>query len=276
MSKLDQNVNLALFHLWPGLLALMALSRDRRKLAMIVFFVAVAAAVALSEHASSQIALIGSAIVVLLAWSWRQYVIRALAVLWCAAFVLVIPASFIAYQSGLHFADWLPTSFRARVILWEFTAEQTLAHPLLGAGVESTPVLSGQHKAASDRERPEGFVYPRTMGHHGHSIFLQTWNELGAIGALLVATAGVTVVLLIYLLPASAQPFACGAFAAFAVVAAFAWGMWQSWYMCAIALLPIYLSVAAAALADKVVGADFRDNACRGAGADRVGPQTPV
>ena len=83
------------------------------------------------------------------------------------------------------------------------------------------------------------------MGHHAHSIFLQTWSELGAVGALLLAVAGAAVVLLVFLLPITAQPFAAGAFAAFAIVGAFAWGMWQSWFMCAVALLPIYLRVAA-------------------------------
>ena len=75
---------------------------------------------------------------------------------------------------------------------------------------------------------------------------MQTWYELGAVGALLLAVAGAAVVLLIFLFPVSAQPVAAGAFAAFAIVGAFAWGMWQSWFMCAAALLPLYLRVATA------------------------------
>jgi hypothetical protein len=125
---------------------------------------------------------------------------------------LVIPASFAAYDSGLHLATWLPKSARARVILWEYTAEQVLNRPF------------------------------------SHDIYLQTWYELGAVGALLLAIAGAAVVLLIFLLPLSAQPFAAGAFAAFAIVGAFAWGMWQSWFMCGVALLPIYLRVAASSV----------------------------
>jgi O-antigen ligase len=160
--------------------------------------------------------------------------------------VLVIPAGFIAYQSGLHFAEWLPKSARARVILWEYTAEQTLTRPVLGVGVGSTPLLSKQQKADLTREQPEGFIFPRTMGHHAHSMFLQTWSELGAIGALLFAVAGASVVILIFLLPALAQPFAAAAFVAFALAGAFAWGMWHSWFMCAVGLVPLYLRVATA------------------------------
>ena len=259
LSKLDQNVNLAIFHLWPGLLALMGLAGTRRVSIQVLFFLTIAATVALSEHDSSQVALLGSGLVVLLAWKWRAIVIRTLAVLWCAAFVLVLPANFAAFESGLHDADWLPKSARARVILWEFTSEQVLQRPLLGVGVDSTPRLNAERKATLTREKPEGFVFPRTMGHHSHSLYLQTWYELGAVGALLLAIAGAVVVMLIFLLPASAQPFAAGAFATFAIVGAFAWGMWQSWFMCAAALLPIYLRIAA-------VGASSDDRTSRSGG----------
>jgi O-antigen ligase len=255
LSKLDQSVNLALFHLWPGLLALFGFKDNRRALLMIAFFVAVATAIAISEHASSQAALIASSVVVIVACTWRHFVVRGLAVAWCAALIAVIPASFLAYQSGLHLADWLAKSARARVIVWEYTAEQTLDNPLLGVGVASTPILSKQQKAAGLSEQPEGFVYPRTTGFHGHNIFLQAWYELGAVGTLLLAAAGASVALLILALPASAQPFACGAFAAFIVVAAFAWGMWQSWFMCAAALLPIYLRITVAGLRTATFGA---------------------
>jgi O-antigen ligase len=245
LSKIDQNINLAFFHLWPALLALLALDRPRRLLAMILFAVVTTAVVVLSKHASSQVALAGSAIVVLLAWYWPRGTIRALAVLWCVLFLIVIPASFFAFQSGLHLVEWMPNSARARIIIWEFTAEQTLAKPVLGSGAESTPILSRQQKGS--RERPPGFIYPRTLGHHAHNIYLHTWFELGAIGALLFATTGAAVILLILILPRLAQPFAAGSFAAFALVGASAWGMWQSWFMCAVALLPIYIRVTAAA-----------------------------
>jgi O-antigen ligase len=86
------------------------------------------------------------------------------------------------------------------------------------------------------------------MGHHAHNIFLQTWYELGAIGALLLAIAGATVALLIFRLPILAQPFVAGGFAAFAIVGAFAWGMWQSWFLCAVGLVPLYLRVATASV----------------------------
>ncbi len=241
LSDLNQNVAIAMFNLWPGLLALRMIEGGTRRAIVIgLYFLAVAVAVSLSQHQSSQLALIASIPVFLLAYRWPKRVIRALAALWCLAFVLVLPADFLAYRAGLETAPWLPKSFQARIILWEFTATRVLDHPWLGIGAASTPALKEQHP-----ERPKDFVYPLNTGEHAHDLFLQTWYELGAVGVLLVALAGAALALRMTLLPAEAQPFAAAAFATFMVIAAFGWSMWQTWLVCAVALLIIYLRVAA-------------------------------
>ncbi len=51
----------------------------------------------------------------------------------------MLPLDFAAYKADLHMARWLPDSARARIILWEYTAERTLEHPWLGIGVELDP-----------------------------------------------------------------------------------------------------------------------------------------
>jgi hypothetical protein len=246
LDQLDHNVGFVMYGLWPGLLVLSGLTGNIRIAAVSTFLVTIAVVVIASVHLSSEVALLGSSIVAMAMWWWPRYVIRALVAIWCVSFVLVVPASFIAYQSGLHFANWLPGTARERVIIWEYTAEQVLRHPLLGVGIESTPVLSAQQRASGLLERPEGFIYPRTLGSHAHDIYLQAWFELGAVGVLLLAGAGAAIVMLVPSLPTSAQPFAAGTFAVFALMAAFAWGMWPAWFMCSVALLPIYLRVAAA------------------------------
>ena len=116
-------------------------------------------------------------------------------------------------------SSWLPDSARARIILWEYTAEHVLDHPWLGIGVHSTHAL--KQKAAVDR--PEGFIFPRSSGEHAHSLFLQTWYELGLIGAVLLALAGAAIALRMLRLPKDIQPFAAASFAAFFGIAAFAW-----------------------------------------------------
>lgn len=160
------------------------------------------------------------------------------------AFVFVLPLSFFAYKTELHMASWLPNSARARVIIWEYTAERVLDRPWLGIGADSTRALKQQREAA---EQPEGFIFQRTTAWHAHDLFLQTWYELGVVGVILIALAGAAVALRMSLLPAEAQPFAAATFVAFWAIAAFGWGMWQTWLMCAVGLMLVYLGIAARA-----------------------------
>ena len=244
MSELNQNVAIVAFQLWPGLLALSTLQWSRRKLFSLLFFLALAVPIALSEHASSQIALIASALILPLAWVRPRAVIRGLAVAWCLGFVLVLPLDFLAYKAELHRAQWLPQSAQARIIIWDYTAERVLDRPWLGVGADSTKGA----KAADARppEWPKGFVYPRATGHHAHNLFLQTLYELGVVGAILVAIAGAAVILRIALLPGQAQPYAVAAFTVFAIIASLAWSMWQAWLICTVGLLVLYLLLPAA------------------------------
>jgi O-antigen ligase len=249
-DQLNRNVGIVMLGLWPGLLALYGLKGLIRRAAVAVLFVTIGIVVTISSHTASQVALLGSTIIVLAMWYWPRYVVRALAILWCLSLVVVIPASLVAYQNELHFETSLPDTARQRIIIWQYTAEQTFNHPWIGVGIESTPVLN-QRQTSVGAEQPEGFIYPRSLGSHAHNIYLQTWFELGAVGAFLLAVTGAAVIALITLLPASAQPFAAGTVAAFAIIAAFSWNMWQVWFMSAAALLPLYLRVAAAAVENR-------------------------
>ena len=244
LSELNQNVTIVMLSLWPALsIWTLIASRPRRMLLLGPFFLVTVLVVVLSEHQSSQIGLVLSLVTFLLAWKWRAGVIRALAVVWCLAFALVLPLDFAAYKAGWHMAPWLPDSARARVILWEYTAERVLEQPWLGIGVDSTHAL----KKSGGPDRPRGFIFPRSSGKHAHNLFLQTWYELGLIGAVLLALAGAVIALRMLRLPKDIRPFAAASFAAFFGIGAFAWSMWQTWFMCAVGLLILYLCVAARA-----------------------------
>jgi len=174
-------------------------------------------------------------------------VARGLAIAWCFGFVLVIPLDFLAFKADLHQAKWLPMSARARIIIWEYTAERVLENPFLGIGADSTPSMKAKAKTATP-DQPKGFVIRRTTGQHAHNLFLQSWYELGVFGVILAAIAGAAVALRILLLPAAAQAYGAASFTMVAVIAAFAWGMWQVWLICAVGLLPLYLLMPAALL----------------------------
>jgi O-antigen ligase len=243
LSEFNQSAATLALLLWPGLLALRsAVELPRRRLFAVLFFVALAVPIAISEHDSSQVGIVASLAVLLLALKWPRAIIRGLAVMWCLGFVLVLPLDFFAYNAGLHQAKWLPSSFRARVIIWEFTAERVLERPWIGIGADSTPALKPKNGAS---DWPKGFVYKRTTGQHAHNVFLQVWYELGVIGVILAAIAGAAVALCLLTLPGAAQAYGAASFTLFAVIGAFAWGVWQVWLMCAFALLPLYLGIAA-------------------------------
>ena len=102
--------------------------------------------------------------------------------------MLVIPLDFLAFKAGLHQADWLPKSARARIIIWEYTAERVLENPCPRHRRRLDPAVKA--KAVTAPEKPEGFVFRRTTGQHAHDLFLQSWYELGLFGTILVAIAG--------------------------------------------------------------------------------------
>ena len=154
----ESKVNLAMFHLWPGLLALLALEGVRRTVATTVFFATLAAAVALSEHASSQMALIGSGLVVLAAWRWRASrhprSRRSLVRCFCAG-----------HSSKLH-------RLSERTASRDVAAKNCPAqnHPVgVDCGADAYPSfarrrceidrrLTARQKAAAPPDQPEGFV----------------------------------------------------------------------------------------------------------------------
>ena len=72
---------------------------------------------------------------------------------------------------------------------------------------------------------------PRRLGIHAHNLYLQVWFELGAIGAALVLLLGVTLLRAVRTLARDVRPYAYAAFSTAALVAAFGWGLWQTWLL---------------------------------------------
>ncbi|MGI9382294.1 MAG: O-antigen ligase family protein [Methyloligellaceae bacterium] len=248
--KLNQNLALLVLFSWSALAVLLNRPElSARRWLALAFVVLVGLAVAASEHETSQLAFVGGLLVFFLSrWSSRV-VRRALAVLWCLAFVLVIPLSHFAYRTaGLHNAGWLPDTARARIIIWGYTAQQIPKAPILGIGMRSTRVLDKRQLAVV--EKPTDHIVAPRPGRHAHNLFLQSWFELGAVGVAFLMAAGLLVMHRIARLADPVQPYANALFAAFAIVATFAWGIWQSWLLAGYALTALFLL-----LADRFVAA---------------------
>lgn len=239
---LNRNVAALCFVLWPTLLMLRTVSaRNARWLGLMLLAVA-AAAVLPSDHATSVIALsLGTA--TFLGMLAAAPVVRTLIVVgWVAATLLAVPIASIAFDRQLQFAEWLPQTARNRIILWGYTADEIRHAPLFGVGLASTRDLD--RARAAEAEQPHGFGYPLRTGRHGHSVFMQTWYELGGAGALLLLGIGLAGLSLLARLPCALQPATYAGFVTVATVGASSWGMWQTWFMAAYAVWIVLLALA--------------------------------
>lgn len=197
-----------------------------------------------SEHETTALAL-GAALVAFAGMRIAPRLMRALIVAaWVTATLLVVPIAGLAYASGLHTATWIPQTGRNRIILWSVTAQEIAKTPIRGIGPASTKELDA--KAGPTAPRPEDHSYALRTGRHAHNIYMQTWYELGAVGAVLLLVLGLAGLSALRRLPASVEPFAMASFVAAAVIGAFSWGMWQAWFTAAFGLWIVLLATASA------------------------------
>ena len=229
----NRSMAAVMLSLWPVLFLLLsggvlAGGEARRWLAAAGVVGVTGVTFAMSQHETSDIALVLSLVTAGVALRWRGLAIGVVAAAWIVSTLLVIPIVSQAYTTyELHMAKWLPTTARQRIIIWGYTAEQVAKAPIFGIGIDSGKLLDARH----DYVKPAGHVYPRRTGTHSHNVFVQTWYELGAIGALLLCAFGLSILVAIGRLPHQQQPFALATFVSAAVLAAFSWGMWQPWFM---------------------------------------------
>jgi O-antigen ligase len=254
---LNRNVAVLTLSLWPTLLCLISIEKAWRYWAAGVFAVLAVLVIAVSQHQTSQIAVVVSLAAFAVAWARPRLGLLLVLGCWLLAFLLVLPLSVAAFKSDLYHAEWLPYSARARVILWAYTAEHVRDAPILGIGINSTYALDETEavKAKADAARPSGFAYDWWAGPHAHNEYLQSWYELGVVGVILLMIAGASVIATIDTLSAAGRPFMLAHFSAFAAMSASAWGMWQTWLLALVGLAAIFAALAVRA-SSSLVGDD--------------------
>lgn len=239
------NRNLAALNLvlWPGL-ALLTLTFAKRHAMLVASGVLIVATVAVyrSEHETSMLALPAAMLAFVQARASARWALGLLTTGWVVATLLVAPLTLVAYANDLHLAKWIPETGRNRIILWSYTTEQWRNAPILGIGVASTKSLDD--KNAPTAVKPDGFTYPLRTGRHAHNIYLQTWYELGIVGAVLLLAVGLAILRTMGRMPERIMPFALAGFASAAVTAAFSWGLWQVWFMALFGLFALLTAIA--------------------------------
>ena len=240
---LNRNIAMLSLALWPAILLMRDTFAPRNaKIAVAVVFALGAAAVFGSEHETSMISLVVAS-VTFAGMKLAPKVMRAVLVAaWVAATVLVVPIAAASYSAGLYKAQWIPKTGRNRIVLWGVTAAKVREAPLLGVGVNSTKPLDleASTKAAWPKDHP----YPLRTGRHSHNVYMQTWYELGAIGAAFLLAIGLLVLHSFRRLPEDVQPYLYASFASTAILGALSWGLWQPWFMAAFAIWAVLLLMA--------------------------------
>ncbi len=209
---------LALF-CWPA--ALFLASRFAKGLSQwmigTLFIGLVAAAVQMSADAALAGLAVGLLAYCAVAMTGRLAIlllVAATTLYWVAAPLLVL----IAVDHGLFLRAQavLGASWDARLDIWSFATARIMEQPLLGWGL--------------DASRTFGNAIPL----HTHDGALQVWLELGAVGALMMATAWLFLLKIIYdlvevdrRLAAVAAASAC----AYLMIGAVSFGVWQEWWL---------------------------------------------
>ena len=161
---------------------------------------------------------------------------------WLASTLLVLPAALYAYKAEAY---RLPPNFSAqhRVVIWGVTAAKTLNHPVVGIGTGHTPDFD--ESLLPDVRMAPGTKLPIATNRHAHNVFLQTWYENGALGALLLALAGLPVIGWIANAPARTQPLLAAAFAAAIMSASFSYSLLAGWFLATFAVAAVFNRFAA-------------------------------
>jgi O-antigen ligase len=232
--------------LWPAMMAALgAIVRPWNTRIAVLLLVIAFLAVFFSPQESSKTAIIAGLIGFGLTWLSSRWAHRAIASAWVIACLAVVPLVLLAHRLELHNAPWLQHSAQHRIIIWNFTAEQVLKSPIFGIGAYMTYV-TGPAITATAVNTPDEHLR-RKISRHSHDIYLQTWFELGAIGALLLTAAGLAILDRIRRLGPAVQPFGFATFCSAATVMASSFGIWQSWYMALFGLTPIAFAIGARA-----------------------------
>jgi hypothetical protein len=232
---LNRSMAVLTLTLWPALLLARALACGKReRLLWWAALVPSSAAILLSVHTTSKVALVCGALI------FGLCLMRPVAARWAAiagftaATLLVVPFTSALFAHKLYTAPWLFKSAQMRIVMWGFTSEQVGKHPLLGQGVLGAYAFHAAHRF--DAPRAPGTDFQLETGAHSHNAYLQVWYEAGAIGAVLLLGFGLLAVRAITVQPPPRQPYLYATFCSSALVAASSFNIWEPWFLSTLAI----------------------------------------
>jgi O-antigen ligase len=229
-DDLTRNIVPAPLLLWPALMAATGLASRYWRTAVIVLLLAMSgAAVMLATSETAKLALVAGIAVFALTRLSAPVAKYALSGAWIVACLGVVPAVYLARYYELQDADWLQLSAQLRITLWNQIAQLVSKAPIFGVGADMTYFIRPKMQEAPAAVASWAGTIPIT---HPHNVYLQTWYELGFVGASILTVFGLMLLGCAARLDKPVRPFAFAMFAAGAVQIAFSYSMWQIWFVC--------------------------------------------
>lgn len=201
----------------------------------------------MSPHETAQLAIVAVAIALGLSYVSLVGIRRLVAAGWVASCLMMLPASIFVSQPALTNASWLPISVTDRFVIWGGFADLATERPILGHGANyantAKPSFPRIDERIRERTNPTGSARSLPISHP-HNVYLQVWVELGAVGALLLAGFGLSMISAISKLTAELQPLAFATMAAVATQMLSSYSIWQYWFISIFGLAILNLAMA--------------------------------
>lgn len=248
---IKKNAAVLMMLFWPALLAAVHhAARSATKRALVPAVALFVVAISIAGHDSSRVALVVSGAVFVLAVRKPDLALRLVATGWLVATLAAVPLALAAYKADLHKSSFIQFSGRHRVVIWERTVEQVFKAPIRGAGLSATRYLDEAAGNGGARPYFPGTDIPDGTNIHAHNAFLQTWHELGAVGALLLAAAGWPMLSWIQRQRVADRPYLLATLATAATIASLSWSLTAAWLIATYAIVAITAQFAALASED--------------------------
>jgi O-antigen ligase len=219
--------------------------RDGRKWLVGILAAGGLVMIAFGASDSERIALIAGVTAWLATYALGQRFVLVMAAIAIAG-VLLTPlwVKTVAKPENLHAVmPDIRLSALQRTYMWDFAIDRTVERPILGWGFDTSRHLPhGDEVLETEIFHAAGTE--QRMGTHPHNWFAQTWVELGAVGALLLAALiAVLGRLVARQADRSLQAAMAGCFGFALVMINLMWGMWQSWWLSSLGIAIVLFSL---------------------------------
>ncbi|NIA69038.1 O-antigen ligase family protein [Pelagibius litoralis] len=232
-SRLNRGITAAAVLVWP--VTLLAWQGRKRLLASGLPPAALIVTL-LSQSSAAALALIAGLPTAILASIGRGAGRLILAVAIAGALIASPGIAKLMKQAQLDQADYLPSTARYRVHIWDFVADRIFERPIAGWGFDSSALVPAGN---SEPFRAGRKVVPS----HPHNAPLQIILELGAIGSLFTLSLLFVLGRRIDDMPTPARACATAMVITVLAIASTAYGIWQSHWLAMIGGAAVVLIV---------------------------------